>query len=139
MIDRCELRAVRVGGQLRISRDSLVHLLRTGKCAIGTAEAERLADEIVPQASASRGGERRTSTPSSYAECRSKGEVARTSLASSPDLVFWKHLTSPLYSLGSGEAPWSPERYLIEPAEQRVLGANSIVFTTAAKGSKGLL
>jgi hypothetical protein len=130
---------LRVGGQLRISRDSLVHLLRTGKCAIGTAEAERLADEIVRQATASRGGERRTSTPSSYAECRSKGEVARTSLASSPDLVFWKYLTSPLYSLGSGEAPWSPERYLIEPAEQRVLGANSIVFTTAAKGSKGLL
>jgi len=31
MIDRRELRAFRVGGQLRVERDSLVHLLRTGE------------------------------------------------------------------------------------------------------------
>jgi excisionase family DNA binding protein len=35
MIDRQELRAFRVGGQLRVSRDSLVDLLRVGEVRDG--------------------------------------------------------------------------------------------------------
>ena len=35
MVDRRELCAFRVGGQLRISRDSLVHLLRVGEVRDG--------------------------------------------------------------------------------------------------------
>jgi hypothetical protein len=35
MIDRHELRAFRVGGQLRIASDSLIHLLREGEVRDG--------------------------------------------------------------------------------------------------------
>ncbi len=35
MVDRRDLRAFRVGGQLRVSRDSLVNLLRSGEVRDG--------------------------------------------------------------------------------------------------------
>ena len=90
---------------------------------MGTAEAQAIADQIVRQATASAGGkEKRASTRSSYAEVRSSSQ-ARVSLASSPNLVFWKYLTAPpvLYGTHPEMADWSPDRYLFEPGEQRTL------------------
>ena len=43
MIDRRELRAFRVGGQLRVPRDSLVDLLRVGE----VREADRLEQRLL--------------------------------------------------------------------------------------------
>jgi HK97 family phage major capsid protein len=92
---------------------------------VGTAEAERLAEEIVRQATASR-GERRKSARSSWAEFRSKtADGILAPLPPSRDLVFWRCLTAPANMIGGGEAPWSPARFLIEPAEQRTLSKAS--------------
>ena len=92
---------------------------------MGTAEAERLAEQIVRQATASSGGETRARTTSSYGEFRSATAAGRPNLGTSQDLVFWKYLTAPggfFDGRTSADEPdWAPQRYLIEPLEHRTL------------------
>lgn len=102
---------------------------------MGTAEAQRLTEEIVRQATASSGRESRASARSSYAEFRSASQVGRQNLAvgeRGEALTFWKYLTArPNMLAEDGSEPgWSPARFLFEPTEQRVLSK----ATSAAGG-----
>ncbi len=86
---------------------------------MGTAEAQALAEQIVREATASNSGR-----SSSYAEYRSATQAGRVNLGASKDLAFWRYLTAPSgfdFRVTIDEPEWSPARYLMEPAEQRVL------------------
>jgi HK97 family phage major capsid protein len=98
---------------------------------MGTAEAQRIAEEIVRQATGSR-GETRTRATSSYAEFRSATQAGRPNLAPSEPLTWWKYMTAPpnLLAEDPSEPAWSPARYLFEPGEHRTLSK----ATSAAGG-----
>ena len=89
---------------------------------MGTAEAQAIAEQIVRQATAG-GREARTSARSTFAEYRSARERGRVNLGADENLVFWKYLTAPpvLFGASPDMADWSPNRFLIEPLEQRAL------------------
>jgi HK97 family phage major capsid protein len=84
---------------------------------MGTADTQRLAEEIVRQATATNGESR-----SSYSEFRSRAGM-RVSLADSTEYTFWKYMTAQpvVFGRSADEADWAPSRYLIEPGEQRTL------------------
>jgi HK97 family phage major capsid protein len=61
---------------------------------LGTAEGERLAEQIVRLATASNGGETRTRTTASFAEYRSRTRAWYESVADSYDATWWRYVTS---------------------------------------------
>ena len=106
---------------------------------MGTAEGERLAEQIVRLATASNGGETRTS--SSFAEYRTRSRAGDTSVGDSYDATWWKYVAE----LGEDR------RHLLTETEHRVMskatgGAGGFlvpqdmdVLITTARRTRGVI
>ena len=112
MIERRELRGFRVGGRLLVTKDSLLAFLRARE-VLGTAEGEPLAEQIVRLATASNGGETRTT--STFAEYRSRSLAGEHSFDDSYGATWWKYVAE----LGD------ERRHLLTDTEHRTMSKSS--------------